>query len=227
MPPRWRVNWWCNLKYWLWKINKGAIKTVQLVKSPVFDLSIVYYLLLCVFIYLSHFSTSYRFYSSVAWQVISCVDEISGGYQYGFWHNRWLTDQVLCTCQVLELEKLEYSGSYISYIWTSRKPMIWLGVRLHVTLSLSFVYRATRYCNLNVLKVKCTVKARHNVSIGTTVQKGIEWYVYPAHCGAVLGPWTWWVMRKWNHRQALMGWFCSEICKTWAVPGGLKAEYQK
>jgi len=130
-------NWWCNFKYWLWNINKGAIKTIQLVKSPVFDLSALYYLLLCVFIYLSHFSTTYWFYSSVDCQVISYVDEISGGHQYGFWHNKWLTDQVCCTCQI------EWSGK-IGIQWVIHQLYIglkkWLGVRLCVILSLSFVY---------------------------------------------------------------------------------------
>ena len=41
-----------------------------------------------------------------------------------------------------------------------------------------------------------------NISIGTTVSKGVEWYRYPAHCGTVLCPWTCWGTRKWNLQQA-------------------------
>jgi len=39
-----------------------------------------------------------------------------------------------------------------------------------------------------------------NVSIGTTVPKGVEWYLHPAFCGALLGPWTCWGTRTRNRR---------------------------
>jgi hypothetical protein len=30
------------------------------------------------------------------------VDEITGDYQCGFWHNSWTTDQIFCVHQMLE-----------------------------------------------------------------------------------------------------------------------------
>jgi len=60
-----------------------------------------------------------------------------------------------------------------------------------------------------------------NISTGSTVPKGVEWYLHPAFCGAVLGPWTCWGMRKRNHRQACKRPFCSEVWWTWAGFGYL------
>jgi len=37
---------------------------------------------------------------------------------------------------------------------------------------------------------------QNNVTINTTVPKGIERHFHPAYCGAVLGPWTFWLTRK-------------------------------
>jgi len=62
---------------------------------------------------------------------------------------------------------------------------------------------------------------QNNFSIGTKVPKGIEWCLYPAHCGATLGPWTWWCTRKWSCQQACKRHFCSKVCGTSAILGGL------
>ena len=35
--------------------------------------------------------------------------------------------------------------------------------------------------------------------------KGVEWYLYPARCGSVLGPWACRGTRKWNRQQARRG----------------------
>jgi hypothetical protein len=40
------------------------------------------------------------------------------------------------------------------------------------------------------------LQAAKKVSIRTTLPKGVEWYLYPAHCGNVLGLWTCWGTRK-------------------------------
>lgn len=58
-----------------------------------------------------------------------------------------------------------------------------------------------------------------NISNGTTVPKGFEWYLYQAYSGAELGPWTCWGTRKWNHRQGCKRWLCLIVCWTWAVLG--------
>ena len=52
--------------------------------------------------------------------------------------------------------------------------------------------------------------------------QAVEWYLYLAHSGTVLGPWTSCGMRKWNHWQAYKRRFCSEVCRTWAVLGVFK-----
>ena len=52
-----------------------------------------------------------------------------------------------------------------------------------------------------------------------TVAKGIEWYLYPAHGGTVMGPWPCWATRKWNSQQAHKGLFFSKVCTTWAILG--------
>jgi hypothetical protein len=44
----------------------------------------------------------------------------------------------------------------------------------------------------------CPSGHQNNTSIGMTVPKGIEWHLYPEHCGSVLGSWTFWGTRKWN-----------------------------
>ena len=41
--------------------------------------------------------------------------------------------------------------------------------------------------------------------------KGITWYLYLAHCGAVLGSWTRWGTRKWNRQRAHKGHVYSEF----------------
>jgi len=41
--------------------------------------------------------------------------------------------------------------------------------------------------------------------------------IYPAHCRAVMGPWTFWGTRKWNCRQSRKRQFCSKVCCTWAI----------
>jgi hypothetical protein len=54
------------------------------------------------------------------------TDKIIGDHQYGFRRNRWTTDQVFCILQILE--KIGSTmRQYISYSYTSRKPMIQLG----------------------------------------------------------------------------------------------------
>ena len=62
---------------------------------------------------------------------------------------------------------------------------------------------------------------QNNVSTGATAPKDAEWYLHPAYCRAVLGPWACWGTRKRNHLQALKRWFCSKVCWTWAVLRGL------
>jgi len=59
------------------------------------------------------------------------------------------------------------------------------------------------------------------VSIGPTVPKGVEWYLYLACCGAVLGPWKCWGMRKWNRPRACKRQLCSKVCWSWAGLGSL------
>ena len=51
-----------------------------------------------------------------------------------------------------------------------------------------------------------------------------EWYLYPAYCGAVLGPWTCCGKRKRIRWQARKRRFSSEVCFTWAGFGSLQAE---
>ena len=58
---------------------------------------------------------------------------------------------------------------------------------------------------------------QNNVSISTQVPKGVEWYLYPARSGTLLGPWTCWGTRRRNRRQACKRRFCSEVCWIWAV----------
>ena len=59
-----------------------------------------------------------------------------------------------------------------------------------------------------------------HVSIGTTMSKGVA-YLYPAHCGAVLGPWTCWGTRIWNRQQGHKRRFCAKACGISAVRGVL------
>jgi len=49
----------------------------------------------------------------------------------------------------------------------------------------------------NVLEtaLKAPPDRQNNVCIGTTMPKGAEWYLYLAHCEAVLGTWTY---RPWG-----------------------------
>jgi len=54
-----------------------------------------------------------------------------------------------------------------------------------------------------------------------TVPEGIELYLYPTCCGAILGPWTCRSERKWNCQQACKGRFCSTVCWTGAFLWGL------
>jgi len=61
---------------------------------------------------------------------------------------------------------------------------------------------------------------QNNISLGTTVPEGVEWYLYPTSCGAKLGPWACRIARKWNRRHARKGRFCSTVCWTRAFLGG-------
>jgi hypothetical protein len=61
----------------------------------------------------------------------------------------------------------------------------------------------------------------NNASIGTKMSKGVAWYLYPAHIGSVLSPWTCWGKQKRNHQQTRKRLFCSKVCRTCAIPGGL------
>jgi len=68
---------------------------------------------------------------------------------------------------------------------------------------------------------------QNNVSIGPTVPKDIEWYQYPACSGAVLGPWTCWSMRKWDHRRARKRRLFPKVSWTWAGLGSLAKIYEE
>ena len=65
---------------------------------------------------------------------------------------------------------------------------------------------------------------QNNVSSSTQVPKGIEWYLYPARSGTVLGPWTRWGTRRRNCRQACKRRFCSEVYWIWAVLRGVSRQ---
>jgi hypothetical protein len=65
------------------------------------------------------------------------------------------------------------------------------------------------------------------VFIGRRAWKGVECYLYPAHSGSVLGPWTWWGTRKQNCRQACKRLFCLKVCRNCAVPGVLRQNIKR
>jgi len=56
---------------------------------------------------------------------------------------------------------------------------------------------------------------------GSTVPKGIEWYLCLACIGAILGPWTWRSTRKWDRWRARKGRLGSEVPWTRAGSGSL------
>ena len=132
---------------------------------------------------------------------------------------------------------------HLSSTWSGKIGIQWVIHQLYIDFKKTYdLAKIKASCNIIIefciptqistlikmcCKVNFTVKARNNISIGTTVKNSIEWYLYHAHCGTILGPWTWWGTRKWNCRWAHTGWFCSEVYRIWAVPEGLKAEYQK
>jgi len=60
-----------------------------------------------------------------------------------------------------------------------------------------------------------------------TVPAGVECYLYPARCGALLVPGACQSERKFNRQQAHKEWFFSTVCWTWAFLGCQKAEYKK
>ena len=55
----------------------------------------------------------------------------------------------------------------------------------------------------------------------------VEWYLYPVHCGVVLGPWACRGARKWNRRQARKRRFCSEVSRTRNFLGNIETERKK
>jgi hypothetical protein len=70
-------------------------------------------------------STSYKNFLS---RLSPYIDEIIGDHQCGFRHNRSATDQTFCIRQILGEKNGITMRQYMSYSYTSRKPMIqWEG----------------------------------------------------------------------------------------------------
>jgi hypothetical protein len=56
--------------------------------------------------------------------------------------------------------------------------------------------------------------------IGTSVPADVEWHLFPACSGAILGPWVCRSERKRNRWRDGKGWFCSAVCWAWVCLGG-------
>jgi hypothetical protein len=70
-----------------------------------------------------HHYQLYKISSNILLSRLSYIDKIIWDHQCGIQHQQSTTDQIFCIHQTLE-RKWEYNRWYISYLRSSRKPVI-------------------------------------------------------------------------------------------------------
>jgi hypothetical protein len=68
-------------------------------------------------------STTYKMLSSILlWRLTPYVDKINWDIQCRFWHNIWITDELFCIHQILEMKWSTNGTIHQPFIYTSGKP---------------------------------------------------------------------------------------------------------
>jgi hypothetical protein len=84
--------------------------------------------------------TSYKILSNILLsRLYPYVEEIIWDHQCGFWYNRSTADHIFCIHHIVETNWSKM-GQYISYSYTSTKPVIELGGKYCTIFSYSFGY---------------------------------------------------------------------------------------
>jgi hypothetical protein len=132
---------------------------------------------------ISLFSTTYKILSNIILSRLSpCVDKFIGDYQGLFQSNRSTTEQFFSIPQTLE-KNGSTVRQYISYSYTSRRPMIQLGGKFCTIFPMRLVYPHT--CKV------CTDWGRHHTrkvirkftTVYCTSAIGLHLHVKPTKLG--------------------------------------------
>ena len=101
---------------------------------------------------ISFLSSTYKILTNILLSSLTPhAEEIIEDHQCGFQRNRSTTDHIFSVCQILE-KKWEYNEASLSYLYTSRKPMLQIQGRSCKIFWLTLVHHETGMANKNVFE---------------------------------------------------------------------------
>jgi hypothetical protein len=147
-----------------------------------------------------------------------CQEEIKDGWFNTEIHNKWQWLSWISICSV-NVSRIQLMQQEITKILT--RILVWSNI-FTCTLCNSVTFSSNLYTASNTTNsINLTQYATGMVVLDHIQAFKYTTLIYPACCGAVLGPWTCWGNRQWNHRWACKGQLCYRVCRTWASLGSL------